>query len=222
MSFEAQNWAAKQKTGSPSRKAVLMHLANRADPRGESCYPSTEEIMEVTELSLRTVRRSLKDLEESGLIVVQRRRWEDSGKQRWSTYTLMLEGPSVTVAPGIPPEPSATESPSPSVTVAPEEPPPNEPSPKELTPGLSFDAFWDLYPRRGGRRVGKKQAQKVWDRMKPPQRERATTAVVNYAAECNGYPKDAHRWLRDELYEEYLEAATEADRPPEMDGYVRL
>lgn len=67
MSFQATNWAVKQKTGSLSAKAVLMALANYAGQRGE-CFPSQDRLADETEQSVDTVQRRLRDLVKAGLI----------------------------------------------------------------------------------------------------------------------------------------------------------
>lgn len=68
MSFQASTWSAKQKTGSPSAKAVLMALANYAGASGE-CFPSNATLADDTEQSKATVQRRLSELESKGFIV---------------------------------------------------------------------------------------------------------------------------------------------------------
>lgn len=70
-----------------------------------------------------------------------------------------------------------------------------------------FDRFWQAYPRRDGKRVGKAEAKRVWMRMKPDEHVAAWRGVRNYAA--SGWkPKDAHRWLRDRCWEDWQDEAT--------------
>jgi hypothetical protein len=68
MSHEAQTWALKITTGSPTRKAVLMYLANRANTEDGASWPSQGRVAKETEFGERTVRDALKDLEEMGII----------------------------------------------------------------------------------------------------------------------------------------------------------
>jgi hypothetical protein len=68
MSHEAQTWALKIITGSPTRKAVLMYLANRANTEDGASWPSQGRVARETEFGERTVRDALKDLEEMGII----------------------------------------------------------------------------------------------------------------------------------------------------------
>lgn len=67
MSYQAATWAAKQRTGSPSAKSVLLALANYAGPMGD-CYPSNTTIAEDTEQSRASVQRRMAELEAKGLI----------------------------------------------------------------------------------------------------------------------------------------------------------
>jgi DNA-binding transcriptional ArsR family regulator len=85
MSYVLMAWAVKQKTGSASRKAVLLALADRANKDTGRCDPSIARIAEDTELSAATVKRALGDLEESGLVERLRRKTED-GADRSTTY----------------------------------------------------------------------------------------------------------------------------------------
>jgi hypothetical protein len=86
MSFQLMAWAAQQTTGSGSRKAVLMALANAANHQTGNCYPSIEMIATETELSEPTVKRSLTDLEAQGLIARKRHRRGDGTLSRYSYW----------------------------------------------------------------------------------------------------------------------------------------
>ena len=77
MSFQLMAWASEQRTGSPSRKAVLMALANAANHHSGKCHPSVARIAEETELSEPTVKRALADLAGAELIARKRRRRQD-------------------------------------------------------------------------------------------------------------------------------------------------
>lgn len=76
MSVEAISWAlnlAPVPTDAggrrnPACKAVLVGLANHADPSGRDAFPSVRTLMRYTELSERTVRTALDRLEAAGVI----------------------------------------------------------------------------------------------------------------------------------------------------------
>jgi hypothetical protein len=70
VSYETLVWAKNATTGTTTRKAVLMALAEHADAR-HSCYVTVPELCVAAEASERTVRRALRDLEGAGLIVTE-------------------------------------------------------------------------------------------------------------------------------------------------------
>jgi len=69
LSIQALDWARRCHVGNSTRKFVLMALADRWNSDTGVCWPSVGWICEFTELSERTVRRALRELEEQGLIV---------------------------------------------------------------------------------------------------------------------------------------------------------
>jgi DNA-binding transcriptional ArsR family regulator len=71
VSHQATKWARVQNLHK-TPKAVLLNLADRADPRTDYCFPGQKTIASDTGLSERTVRRALTYLEECGYI----KRWE--------------------------------------------------------------------------------------------------------------------------------------------------
>lgn len=91
MSWQATAWAERQVTGSPSRKVLLLVLANYADEFG-ICWPSQEVLAKGTEQSLDTVQRQLRRLAEMGLIAVAVR---PQGRGRWPGRTYKLNMPAV-------------------------------------------------------------------------------------------------------------------------------
>lgn len=54
--------------GDPTGRLVLVHLAEHADPKGRGAFPSARTIAGDIEVSVRTIRRQLDDLEERDLI----------------------------------------------------------------------------------------------------------------------------------------------------------
>lgn len=112
VSFQLMAWASGQTTGSPSRKAVLVALANRANHDTGLCCPSVETIAAETEMSERTVRRALAELVDGGYVSRRRRRRQD-GTLGVYEYEFSHVEPPVTVT-----SPPATVAASPPVTVA--------------------------------------------------------------------------------------------------------
>ena len=70
MSIEVFDAVLKAKIDNPAEKAVLIALANHADPDGRNCRPSVKRLMAYTSLSEATVRDKLKDLRDNGLIKI--------------------------------------------------------------------------------------------------------------------------------------------------------
>lgn len=80
MSNITLSWAFKCHVGNASAKAVLVYLADRADDDGTAAYPKIATIVNVTELSERTVRTALKTLQERGFIRRGDQRYARLGK----------------------------------------------------------------------------------------------------------------------------------------------
>jgi len=67
LSIRAVEWAFRQQTGSAARKAVLVALADNADDNGV-CWPGQEFVAAKTELTERTIRNAVKQLEADGFL----------------------------------------------------------------------------------------------------------------------------------------------------------
>lgn len=69
MSIEALNWALNYRLDEPAMKAVLIGIANHANPKGEA-WPSIERLCLYSGYSESTVRRAIKSLVDEGLLEV--------------------------------------------------------------------------------------------------------------------------------------------------------
>ncbi len=98
-------WASKQKTGSPTRKLILLLLADRGGDDGY-CWPSLKTIAEDCELEKRSVIRNLKRLEDDGFIRIVKRKVD--GVYLQNHYVLNLHDGAQNVPPA---GGSGTESP---------------------------------------------------------------------------------------------------------------
>lgn len=76
-----------------------------------------------------------------------------------------------------------------------------------------FAQFWDTYPKRDGRRIGKGPALIQWRKIPAPDRPLVLVAVAHYAAERGGpgqlSPEDAERWLRSQRWAEFADPPDE-------------
>lgn len=113
MSLKALSWAKEFRTGSPTRKLVLLAVADYADEHGV-CWPSQRTIARQTELNERTVRRQLDELEHAGIVTRQSRPPLPSGLRQSDVITLNMK-PPVTVSAG---SDHRTLCPKPPVTVS--------------------------------------------------------------------------------------------------------
>lgn len=101
------------------------------------------------------------------------------------------------------------ESTEPNLT-EPTEPEPLEPSSLALQDDTPFDAFWQAYPRRNGKKLHRGKAEAQWQRLKPDQRVAAVRGALHYAAAVEQditIAADAFRWLRDGAFTDWQEPA---------------
>jgi DNA-binding MarR family transcriptional regulator len=155
MSVQALTWAMDAVTGSPSHKLVLMNLADRAGFEWE-CWPSQATIARQTEMSERTVRRLLAELERLGFLT-RRHRYDHEGHRTSDMIVLTPTGQSDRKAyrsddAGLPViydtdyrSPVAAK-PSLEPSVEPKNPP--TPQGGAIVPTDEFEIFWNCYPRR--------------------------------------------------------------------------
>lgn len=68
VSIEAIQWALDLKHANPTHKAVLIGLANHADPDGTSCHPSLDRLEIYTGLGRSTIIRAIRQMEELGIL----------------------------------------------------------------------------------------------------------------------------------------------------------
>lgn len=90
MSNAASAWALEIQTGSPTRKLVLLALADRHNRDTGICCPSVARLAQDTELSENGVRKALRELAERGLVVKEARQ-RGNGSSRSNSYVLKME-----------------------------------------------------------------------------------------------------------------------------------
>ncbi len=80
---------------------------------------------------------------------------------------------------------------------------------------LGFEAFWESYPKRNGKKLGKAEAEAVWKRLSRGQRQAAAMGAQHYAEAVDAglfLAKDAHRWLKGSCWQEWQERAQPGPR----------
>jgi len=136
MSIEYLNQAIKLQGLTPSKKLILVILANYADERG-SCYPSYQHIGQLAGIKdVKHIRNIIKEFESLGYLKIQARYKEDGGNTS-NRYHLTLPIGVQT------PDPLGVETPTPHVST----PPNTKEDTKEDTKEL-FEEFWKYYPRK--------------------------------------------------------------------------
>ena len=143
MSWSALAWASNQKTGNGTNKLVLIALANYADDNN-SCFPSYKTLIILTELSQRTIARSLKQLEENSFITIKQRfsEYEQSARQTSNFYQLNINVQFNLTPSHIDHPPSHIDHP-PIVRVTSHITNHNKPNYNS-----EFELFWKTYPNR--------------------------------------------------------------------------
>lgn len=86
--WHLQRWGRALKVGGPTKKLILQLLTEAADYNTATCHPSQETLAAWAEVSERTVRASLRDLEAAG--VIERRARHRANGNRTSDSILLL------------------------------------------------------------------------------------------------------------------------------------
>ena len=79
-----------------------------------------------------------------------------------------------------------------------------------------FDIFWQTYPARAGRKIGKDKAAIQWRKLPLADKRAAYRAAQVMAAEVSAgrtLPPDAFRWLRDGTWRDWLAPVEAEDEP---------
>jgi hypothetical protein len=93
-------------------------------------------------------------------------------------------------------------------------------------PLRGFPEFWDAWPKRGGRKVGKNLAQDRWRKLNLDDRRAAYRGARHYATASEAGHQgamDAWRWLRDRMWIDFQEPGDPTARGrPERNALARL
>ena len=215
---------------------TLYGILQRHGTTPDRCFPGYERLGTLLGRSPRSMARIVAELVDSGWLVKSRRRI--SGVHTSNAYTLKWR-PDAQICDPPPRTDARHHDASVRATTAHEcahnekvfsESQSNETQALALhadaarSDAPTFDAFWEAYPRRNGRRVGRAQAEAQWKRLKPADRVDALRGAINYAVDCDAgmqIAKDAFRWLRDKLWHDYQEATRPTARARAKDPMRR-
>ena len=199
MSFEAVNWAWKQKSLKPFQKLILVALADRHNP-DHGCFPSINTIIEDTGISRSSVLRTLLQLQDKGLIKKEAA-YRDNNSQTSNRYIFSFEGVSERNPPHVTLTPLSVSQ------RHPKEPVSNKPlSIDNIMPVTYFEETWENYPRK----VGKGAAKKAWSKALSKindlaLRDAAFKYIDSVRDKDKQYIPHFATWLNQERWEDDLE-----------------
>lgn len=231
MSWKVANLCAERKFGSPVRKQIVMFLADKASDDGSGIWCSKGTVQRHTELGESTVKRTITDFLNEGILVETGRR---SCKNGYTViYRIVLSTISVLepiaepdnelpnetgfTADGVQRDPGTRSAldgvPGPQRT--PNHPktiqkPPTRASAPEAKEDPEFEEVWRCYP--GDRRRGKAFCQGSFRRAVDAgsSAEEIASAVGAYAQESAGYTRSkvsfSDNWFRQERWKAHIEA----------------
>ena len=90
----------------------------------------------------------------------------------------------------------------------------NKPSSTDVDPAKGFEEFWQVWPKRNGKKIGKQDALRKWKALPLPERRAAYIGARHYAAASDAGmagAMDAFRWLEKRRWEDWQEPAGVAD-----------
>lgn len=216
MSGAALGWAKAQKAPNMIAKAVLICLADYADDQG-TAWPSVPKLAAEVQVSDRTVQRSLRALEEAGLLTVEKHDRKDGGQTSNRYHLAFTPGDCVSpprCQPVTPPVTLLSPANGTPIELSPSDEGERTRKPKAKTRATypaDFEACWKAYPHHEGR-SSKPNALTQWRALPPDERAALPGALARFrlkvADVCGGKgAPDMARWLRDGKHLAWQEAA---------------
>jgi len=98
-----------------------------------------------------------------------------------------------------------------------------DPEPGHVDVPDDFPEFWNLYPKRNDKKLGKATTGRLWSKLSHGDRAVALSAVTNYAEACDTaltISKDPERWLRGRCWVDWLEPAKVASSTRAVGGVL--
>ena len=194
MSIECLNQALKTKGLTPTKKLVLVILANYADERG-TCYPSYKHIAKMIGLgTTKTIQNAIKEFEELGYLKIEHRKL-DNGGYTSNRYHLSLNT-----------TPMVLENPTPPVTKDTRQGSLVTTNTKDNTKEYihEFELFWKHYPRK----LGKHQASVIFKKYDETEYSKIIYATKVFAQENltteERFIPHATTFLNQQRYLDYL------------------
>lgn len=179
MSFKCMLWASKARTGSATKKVILLLLADRANDEG-MCFPSMDTIAYDCELTRECVSRNIKAMEEAGLLHVTKNSKSD-GTWKNNVYHLHVTQDHMghVIEDHVPCDSGSRDHVTDDHTNQSIEPI------KQPIDRL-FEDFWNLYPRKVGKGAARKSYEKA---LKKTTHDAIVISVMEHM--------DTDQWKRD-------------------------
>lgn len=185
MSIEYLNHALRTDGLTPTKKLILVILANYADQNG-SCFPSYKHIAKMVGLKdQKGIIKVIKEFESLGLLRIEKRKL-DNGSYTSNKYHLLIGRGSDTTR------------------VVVQTPDNTKEDTKEIYDQI-FEKFWKVYPRK----VAKKQAAKIFKKIHQKNYKNLLKGVLLFSEEKKNtdiqYIPHPSTWLNQERWMDYLD-----------------
>lgn len=201
MSFQAVAWAKNQKCNTPLTKLVLVWLCQYADEEN-SCYPSQKHLADLCESTDRSVRRSLKWLEDNNMIKIKNR---DGTSNRYFMSMDIDVHPSKEADVHTPRTPKSYN---------------NKDNKKDIS-NDGFDVFWKVYPRKDGKSEAQKKYIKSLNKISKEDlywKLRSQMRIWNNEKRDGKYIPMASTWLNQERFLDELLESNEKNKLNSLAG----
>jgi len=204
----------------PTETLLLVAIADHIDAE-DTAFPGMKLLADMARVSYPTARRRLASLEERGVIKRDRRR-RDDGNLSTYTYTLSREWfgqPVINLITdhGSPGRALTSDHPGERAEVPSDEQPSGQTplstdvDARVVSDDEQFAIFWDAYPARNGKKIGKRLTRAGFLRLSLAERRTAYRGAVNYAAATAAGVAggmDPERFLKHRVWEDWQEPAT--------------
>ena len=185
MSIEYLNHALRTDGLTPTKKLILVILANYADQNG-SCFPSYKHIAKMVGLKdQKGIIKVIKEFESLGLLRIEKRKLDNGSYTSNKYHLLMGRGFDTT-------------------RVVVQTPDNTKEDTKEIYDQI-FEKFWKVYPRK----VAKKQAAKIFKKIQEKDHKNLLKGVVLFGEEKKNtdiqYIPHPSTWLNQERWMDYLD-----------------
>ena len=206
MSVQAMSWVFEHSESKLGARLVLLAVANHADKFGANAWGSVETYAAEARMSERQAQYALRALEKAGEI-------HETGRSERGThvYELPLMGGAIS-APGGVQYPTARGAESGIHGVHPIAPEPSLNRPKPSS--LSFDAFYETFPRHEGKGAARKAYIRASTKLSP---QELFDAALRYRQDPNrepGFTCLPATWLNQERWSDEPLPSRNGDKPP--------